>query len=451
MIDTLVSLCHYLEVNSIFHGNLHPKNIFVTNEGKLMLSDNGLFDEFKLNYTRSFVKREKTFLTPFLLASIKDGIFDPIYDKFKADVFSLGMCLVYICNLTDPFIEGYDYKLFEINEEFFNNQLNFIGNKYSPSLENVIRKMIEPFENNRINFNELKEILDPNSDKKTIKKNELISENKYKDAFIQKTYREEDDRNILNDSIPKFSHINNNNFNNPTFTANFNGFQERSNKFAPNFQNSENFNQRSMSSFTQNQKVPIQNIESKIVRNDSMRFRANLSQNTNFSPNYNNSQSILNKQIPINSPLNSQILKLNNSLSHSIHNKNSSGIINNNYKILQSQGQLKPFHLTPQNNRNIIRENNNYSKNNDLKFNNNVSPKTFQNNYHKNYSSNINFENRRINNYSSYHSENNTNRESPNSKLINKSNYDKIKKTIDQEVEEALRKTKETLEKRSYY
>lgn len=154
MAKSLIGAGAYMQQNGIYNGDVRPLNIMMNEEGQVLLTDHGLLNQYKDNYNKGMAGKKDSYLTPIQLEYLRNKSANPNYDTYKADVFSLGMTLIYACNLEDP-IDCYDYSKKVLNRTYLENHLQAIQNNYSPQTYQLIRSMVELDDVQRPDFNQL--------------------------------------------------------------------------------------------------------------------------------------------------------------------------------------------------------------------------------------------------------------------------------------------------------
>ena len=82
-----------------------------------------------------------------------------MHDKFKSDVFGLGMTLLESATLKNS-LELYDFNNYRIKYEEVELRLLLLRSMYSGFLTNFIKECLQIEENLRPNFNELYQVLE---------------------------------------------------------------------------------------------------------------------------------------------------------------------------------------------------------------------------------------------------------------------------------------------------
>lgn len=81
----------------------------LSDDGYVKVPDNGLLTTMRNNYVKTLSQECRAYLSPELLRALARRDSKPKYNVFKADVFSLGMTLLYASTLTRPNTHCYDW------------------------------------------------------------------------------------------------------------------------------------------------------------------------------------------------------------------------------------------------------------------------------------------------------------------------------------------------------
>lgn len=108
LIESIVSACTYLEQNRIFHGDLSPVQVTLTETGFAKIGDHGLLNSFKNAYNK-VLSGKKIQISPELMEALRVRNSQPDYQVYKNDVYSLGMTLLHAATLEDPVQNCYDF------------------------------------------------------------------------------------------------------------------------------------------------------------------------------------------------------------------------------------------------------------------------------------------------------------------------------------------------------
>ena len=94
----------------------------------------------------------KGYLSPELMSAYARRDANPAYDVYRADVYSLGMTLLYCASLRDPETLYYNWATSTVSQANIKNSLNEVRNRYSEELVNLISIMLEATPASRPDF-----------------------------------------------------------------------------------------------------------------------------------------------------------------------------------------------------------------------------------------------------------------------------------------------------------
>ena len=158
ILKQITSALVYLQKNrDIAHRDIKPENILIFENNIYKLSD---FGEAKITPN---LKRENSlrgtemYMSPILYNSLKHGIKRIQHNIYKSDVFSLGYCLLYGISLNYNFICTLRNMKFQglVNNMIF----KIMRSRFSKDFIEIIIKMININENERLDFIELQKII----------------------------------------------------------------------------------------------------------------------------------------------------------------------------------------------------------------------------------------------------------------------------------------------------
>ena len=152
LINSVVSALFFLKSYKKNHGDINPKHILITKDGRFKLTDIEYLTEFD-EYKRFFAGLGETcYLSPLLFRALGHRMLNPIHNPEKSCVFSLGMVVMQLGLLEFP-QDIYNFDSFEINEKVLKNLFNkkALG-LYSERLQRTIWRMLELDENERIDY-----------------------------------------------------------------------------------------------------------------------------------------------------------------------------------------------------------------------------------------------------------------------------------------------------------
>ena len=159
MADSLVSVGAFLQTNGMFHGDLRPVNIFMNEDGQVLVTDHGLVHPLRDNWHKALGGNKAVYLTPKQMEALRNRSAHLDYDVFKADVYSLGLTLTQAANLDYSPKYFDDYKL-SINNFEIDNSINEAEKRYSKELGDFLRTMTDYDEYKRPDFLSLQKHLE---------------------------------------------------------------------------------------------------------------------------------------------------------------------------------------------------------------------------------------------------------------------------------------------------
>jgi len=165
ILDRILQALIELKVTvGIHHGDIQPETVCLNSKGEVILDDVGCYIFPSNGYERVLTNFEyQTCSSPEILRAVSRRDSSPVYDKEKADVFSLGMTIL-SCASNKNFQEFYSNgSLFYDRIEMSLNKLQKLG--YTRILIEVIRDMTQENPFNRPTLQELNMFIKLNSDK----------------------------------------------------------------------------------------------------------------------------------------------------------------------------------------------------------------------------------------------------------------------------------------------
>ena len=144
----------------VFHGDFNSNNIYITENGVIKISDNGIYK--RLNTTYEKIKRGEynCLPAPEVLAFIHSKISPQELNPFKSDVFSIGMVLLEAGTLLSS-NDCYFYDKLMLIDMEIKLRLEIFSGRYSQILTETIRKLIQYEPINRPDFEYLMKNLEP--------------------------------------------------------------------------------------------------------------------------------------------------------------------------------------------------------------------------------------------------------------------------------------------------
>jgi len=146
--DDLITGLSYFQSQGFSHGDIRPFNIFVKDQ-VYKLSDPSLnAQKNSTALTHAIVHGTKTYLAPELIPQVPQQKFEITTDKYRADVYSLGVTLLSLATLTNS-EDLYNYEKGTINENLIRERLDNVKQNYSQFTHDLIEDMLITQETNR--------------------------------------------------------------------------------------------------------------------------------------------------------------------------------------------------------------------------------------------------------------------------------------------------------------
>ena len=158
ILKQLVSGLKYLQKEKkVAHRDVKPENVIIFSNNIYKLGDFGEAKATKNSDKLSTLRGTDTYMSPILYKGLKLAKEDVIHDIYKSDVFSLGYSILYAVSLNHDILnEIRDLeKIEDIKEILYKRMLP----KYSKDFINIILKMINPDERQRIDFISLDKLI----------------------------------------------------------------------------------------------------------------------------------------------------------------------------------------------------------------------------------------------------------------------------------------------------
>ena len=157
----IVHACSFLQEKSVYHGDISPLTIFLTDKGefKLAFRVNEQISSERVQIDKS-IKNEPLYLSPTIFTAVKNRTLERSrHNPYKSDIFALGLSILEAGVLRS--IQG----IYGLNDNFdenaFEELLGEFEMKYedNPLLYTSVRKMLEINEDERPDFIGLKSAL----------------------------------------------------------------------------------------------------------------------------------------------------------------------------------------------------------------------------------------------------------------------------------------------------
>ena len=145
---------------NITHRDIKPQNILIFAGDVYKLADFGEAKEIKLKKNLNTLRGTELYMSPALFNGLKVNRTDIDHDPFKSDLFSLGFCFVYAATMNFNLL----YELRNINDDkkIRKKIKENLKENYSEKFIEIISKMVELEEKNRIDFKDLSKEIEKN-------------------------------------------------------------------------------------------------------------------------------------------------------------------------------------------------------------------------------------------------------------------------------------------------
>jgi len=151
----------FLQDKDISHRDIKPQNILLFPNNVYKIADFGEAKNIKNIAQQSTLRGSELYMSPVLYKGYKFNKKNIVHNPYKSDVFSLGYCLVYAMCLNIKVLESLR-ELTTMRSIISCIDKHIVHHLYSDKLMNLIYKMIEPNEDQRIDFEDLLEELNKN-------------------------------------------------------------------------------------------------------------------------------------------------------------------------------------------------------------------------------------------------------------------------------------------------
>ena len=160
IIKQLVSALSFLQKKNVSHRDIKPQNVLVFKDKIYKIADFGeakQLTKVTQNLQINTLRGTEMYMSPLLFNGLRTNQIDIKHNLFKSDVYSLGLCILYACTLSNESV--YDIRKFvDMNDvkQFIKKSLE---KKYSKRFIELIENMLEINERNRPDFIQLEKKL----------------------------------------------------------------------------------------------------------------------------------------------------------------------------------------------------------------------------------------------------------------------------------------------------
>ena len=151
----------FLQEKNISHRDVKPQNILLFPNNVYKIADFGEAKSIKNIAQQNTLRGSQLYMSPVLYKGYKFNKKNVLHNPYKSDVFSLGYCLLYAICLNLKVLESLrELTTMRSIKSCVNKYL--VNHQYSDKFMNIIYKMIEPNEDQRLDFEDLLEELGKN-------------------------------------------------------------------------------------------------------------------------------------------------------------------------------------------------------------------------------------------------------------------------------------------------
>jgi hypothetical protein len=149
----------FLQEKNIAHRDIKPQNILLFPNNVYKIADFGEAKNIKNISQQSTLRGSELYMSPSLYKGYKFNQKNVLHNPYKSDVFSLGYCFLYAICLNLKVLEAVR-ELTTMRSIISTINKYIVKNKYSDKLMNLLYKMINPNESERLDFEDLSIELD---------------------------------------------------------------------------------------------------------------------------------------------------------------------------------------------------------------------------------------------------------------------------------------------------
>jgi len=154
----LIDVLEYLQQHSVSHGEIRPGSIFFANDKTLKIVNRRFVCDGESAYEKVKNGDPDVYLTPIAFESVGKRQPEPFQNKYKADMFSLGMTLLECATLKKS-SQIYDWNNFTVNSHLLSGRIVEMRKRYTQPFCNLVHEMLQLDENKRMDFIRLKQYL----------------------------------------------------------------------------------------------------------------------------------------------------------------------------------------------------------------------------------------------------------------------------------------------------
>ncbi|CAD8119091.1 unnamed protein product [Paramecium sonneborni] len=142
----------------IRHGQLSPQTILITQNNRYQLTDIRFITDIYEYKMQLIGFTNQCYLAPILVYELGKRTLNPIYNYEKSEVFSLGLVILELA-LQQSAQSIYDLSKFLVSQDVINTYLRVLSQQYQPQFVDLLGKMLQVDEEQRIDLYQLEKIL----------------------------------------------------------------------------------------------------------------------------------------------------------------------------------------------------------------------------------------------------------------------------------------------------
>ncbi|CAK59339.1 unnamed protein product (macronuclear) [Paramecium tetraurelia] len=142
----------------IRHGQLSPQTILATQNNRYQLTDIRFITDMYEYKMQLIGFTNQCYLAPFLVYELGKRTMNPIYNYEKSEVFSLGLVILELA-LQQSVQSVYDLSKFQVSQDVINTYLRVLSQQFQPSFVDLLAKMLQVDEEQRIDLYQLEKVL----------------------------------------------------------------------------------------------------------------------------------------------------------------------------------------------------------------------------------------------------------------------------------------------------
>jgi serine/threonine protein kinase len=150
---SIISAGNFIQERNICHGNISPRNILVTRDGKVKLYDNAIIHSKPFDIDA--LMKQGGYYSPLMMQVLQTKKWGIPQNFHKSDVYSLGMTLLEAATLVPVHQTVYDWYNLKVNQQAVQSLIHQLSSRYSPSFIELLQLCLCPDERSRPDWVEL--------------------------------------------------------------------------------------------------------------------------------------------------------------------------------------------------------------------------------------------------------------------------------------------------------